>query len=174
MRALPVLFLLLVTVPLAAQTPGGGGRNQPLLGRQGPTIVAEPVALALAGFDADQDGRVTRAETAAGAARSFAAVARGGADIGYIGYAQWATRWLGDANALPSPFEVDGDRNDRITTAELAAALDAAFVRLDADRDGALTRAELLTIRATAFGDDGRRRGKRPPQGQPSGQPPRQ
>lgn len=139
-------------LPLAAPT------------RQAPTIVAEPVAVAIAGFDADQDGVVTRAELNAGAARSFASVAKGAADIGYIGYADWAVRWLGDANALPSPFEVDGDRNNRITAAELGAALTRDFDRFDKDRDGRLTRAELLTVRATAFGSDRRRpEGKRPP-----------
>lgn len=151
-----LLLTALVAAPLAAQNliPFEGPRDRTPFQRQGPTIVAEPVALALAGFDADQDGIVTRAEAAAGAERSFAGVARGAADIGYIGYSDWALRWLGDANALPGPFDVDTDRNDRITQAELTAALLAAFDRFDKDQDGRLTRAELVTIRATMFGND--------------------
>lgn len=126
------------------------------------TIVAEPVALLIAACDADRDARVTRAELSACIAASFA-----GADpqhtgsIGYIAYADWALKWLGDRNALPSPFTVDADHDDRITLAELQARFDTLFTRFDLDKDGVLTRAELVTIRAGAGGDDegrGRRR----------------
>lgn len=154
---------LLAAAPLAAQTPVAPAPDIPT--RQAPTIVAEPVALAIAGFDADQDGIVTRAELSTGAARSFASVAKGAADVGYIGYSDWALRWLGDANALPNPFEVDGDRNNRITAVELTTALTADFDRFDKDRDGRLTRAELVTVRASMFGSDRRPRDRdrRPP-----------
>ncbi len=169
MRRLPLLMLLLAG-PALAQPPGGatGGRDRgPMLGRQGPTIVAEPIALVLAGFDGDQDGLVTRAEAIAGAARSFAAVANGASDIGFIGYSTWCQRWLGDPNAAPGPYEVDADHDQRITRAELTAAVLGAFDRFDVNHDGTLTRAELVTVRATAFGDDGRggkgKKGK-PPQ----------
>ena len=161
------IALFLLAAPAAAQvqqTPPDDGRRPPPF-RQGPTIVAEPVALTLAGFDADQDGIVTRAEATAGAARSFASVAKGAKDIGYIGYGDWAVKWLGDANALPSPFEVDADRDNRITAEELTAALLFAFNRFDKDKDGRLNRAELITVRATMFGTDDPRRGKK-------GQPP--
>lgn len=162
MRLPIALFLLAATAASAQmQTPPQDDGRRPPPFRQGPTIVAEPVALAIAGFDADQDGIVTRAELNTGAARSFASVANGAKDIGYIGYADWALKYLGDANALPSPFEVDGDRDNRITAAELAAALTFAFDRFDKDRDGRLTRAELVTVRATMFGTDDPRRGKK-------------
>ena len=123
------------------------------------TMMAEPVAMMIAAFDADGDARVTHAEMAAGVAKSYAAIdtAKAGS-IGYIQFSQWAERYLGDANALPSPFEVDGDHDDRITLAELEAQFDRTFVRLDRDRDGVLTRAELLTIRAGTFGERRRRR----------------
>jgi hypothetical protein len=127
------------------------------------TMVAAPIALAIAGFDADGDGRTSRAEMIAGVARSFAAVdtAHRGA-LRYLDYADWALRWLGDRNALPSPFELDSDGDDAVSLPELQAGFAAAFDRLDADRDGYLTRAELLTILAGRTGDDrGRRGGKR-------------
>ncbi len=160
-----VLLLALVATPALAQSmipPLQPTERGPMLGRQGPTIVAEPVALALAGFDADQDGVVTRAEAAAGAARSFRAIAGEAKDFGYIGYGQWSSRWLGDANIVPGPFEVDADRDNRITEAEIAGALLGTFDRFDKDRDGRLTRAELVTIRATVFGDDRNARGRKP------------
>ncbi|MCU6455377.1 EF-hand domain-containing protein [Sphingomonas sp. A2-49] len=126
------------------------------------TLVVEPVGMAIAAFDADGDGRTTRAELAAGVARSLAAIDTAHAgSIGYIAFADWAERWLGDRNALPSPFEVDADGDDRITLAELQAAFARVFARLDVDRDGSVSRKEVLTIRATAgrqMGPPGKRR----------------
>lgn len=166
MRLIPLLLLLAAGPAVAQQTapPSGSGRDR-LLGRQGPTIVAEPVAVTLAGFDANCDGLLTRAEVIAGAQRSFDVIAKGAKDFGYIGYSQWALRWLGDANALPNPFEVDADHDNRITAAEITASLLTAFDRFDANKDGTLTRAELITVRATVFGDEGQRgrKGKAPP-----------
>jgi hypothetical protein len=107
------------------------------------TIVAEAVAVTLAGFDADGDARVTREEVTAGVARSFGTEP----SIGYIAFADWAERWLGDRNAVPSALEVDRDGDNRITVRELQERFEAIFLRLDKDKDGALARAELLTVR---------------------------
>ena len=156
MRVLPLLSLALAA-PLSAQTllPAAVPQRQPAA-----TIVAEPVAMFIAACDADGDGRTTRAELAACVARSFAAIdtAHTGA-IGYIGYSDWALKWLGDRNALPSPFEIDSDNDNRITLAELQVRFDTIFARFDLDKDGAATRAELLTIRAGAF-PEGRSEGR--------------
>jgi Ca2+-binding EF-hand superfamily protein len=126
------------------------------------TFVVEPVGMAIAGFDGDGDGRTSRAELDAGVRRSFAAIDTAHAGtLGYIAFADWAERWLGDRNALPSPFEVDGDGDNRITLAELQAAFARIFARLDVDRDGFVTRKELLTIRAMAgrtMGPPGKRK----------------
>ena len=126
------------------------------------TFVVEPVGMAIAGFDSDGDGRTSRAELDAGVRRSFASVdtTRAGT-LGYIAFADWAERWLGDRNALPSPFEVDGDGDNRITLAELQAAFARIFTRLDTDRDGFVSHKELLTIRAMAgrtMGPPGKRK----------------
>ena len=80
---------------------------------------------------------------------------------GYIDFADWSTRWLGDPNALPSPFEVDSDGDNRITLAELQAAMARVFARLDVDKDGAVTRKECLTIRSMAPRAPDPRGGKR-------------
>lgn len=147
------LLLALQAAPAVAPTPY---RPAPA------TIVAEPVALLLTGFDRDDDARVTRAETTAG----LAAITSGGewaSGIGYIAYADWSARWLGDRNGVPTPFDVDRDGNGRVTAAELSDRVAAIFDRLDADKDGVLTRAELLTIRRDAggFRDGGAQRGER-------------
>ena len=169
MRLLPVLLLLAAGPALAQQQgapPSAAGGRERLLGRQGPTIVAEPVAVTLAGLRRGRRriGHPRGSQRRRGA-KSFNAVANGAKDFGYIGYSSWALRWLGDANAIPNPFEVDSDHDNRITAAEIAATLLAAFSRFDTNKDGTLTRAELITVRATVFGDEGQRgkKGKAPP-----------
>ncbi len=167
-RLFPIAPLLFAVVPAAAQNvtqrqpitlPAGSG---PPLAATQPTMVVEPVAMMIAACDADGDARVTRAELTACVTRSFASIDTTHAgSIGYIGYGDWALKWLGDSNALPSPFSVDADNDNRITLAELQAALAHVFDRLDTDHDGVLTRAELLTIRANPGRAEPEGRGKR-------------
>ncbi|HEV7288214.1 EF-hand domain-containing protein [Sphingomonas sp.] len=152
-------FLLLAA---AQQSPGGvpnrtrvpvavdlSGQQQPAgMATPIPLMIAEPVAMAIAAFDADHDGIVTRAEFDAGVRRSFEVSTKGQPAMGYIAFGDWSERWLGNRNALPSPFEVDGDGDNRITLPELQARFDLFFTRFDADKDGSLRRSELLTVRA--------------------------
>src|SRR3546814_5598845 len=87
-------------------------------------MVVEPVAMMLAAGDADGDAGVTRDEARACLARSFASIDTTGAgSLGYIAYSDWAERFLGDPNALPSPFETDVDHDNRITLAELTTKI---------------------------------------------------
>lgn len=154
---------MLLPLLLQAATPGQPPRQPPA------TMVVEPAAMAIAAWDADGDGRTSRAELAAGVRRSFAAV--GGSEsapLGYIGLADWAERWLGDRNALPSPFEVDANGDNKVSLAELDAAMARIFARLDRNTDGEVTRAEALTIRANVGGAGERGRGK----GRRAGTPP--
>ncbi|MCW3836411.1 EF-hand domain-containing protein [Sphingomonas canadensis] len=135
-----------------AAPPAKEGRQQ---GPQQPlaTIIVEPVAMMIAAFDADGDTRVTRAEFDAGLRASFDAFDAGGrGSIGYIGFSDWALRYLGDRNALPGPFEIDTDGDNRITFAELADRFAAYFTRFDTDKDGAIVRAELVTLRGPGIG----------------------
>jgi hypothetical protein len=110
--------------------------------------VAEPLALAVAGFDADRDGRTTRAEYDSGLAATFAAADRDGDEaLGYIEYSLWAQTWLGSQSALPGPFAIDADGNDRLSRAEFLAEFARQYQRFDRDSDGAVSHAELLTMR---------------------------
>jgi hypothetical protein len=122
------------------------------------TVVAEPIALFIAGLDANRDGRTTAAELREG----LAEVTRGNPGwakgIGYIEYSDWAERYLGDRNGLPSPFELDRNGDNKVTMDELADRFDTIFARFDADKDGAVTRAELLTLRNSAVGRPDRER----------------
>ena len=122
------------------------------------TILVEPAAMFLAACDGDADALVSRVERDACLARAFATADGAAAGrVGYIAYSDWAQRWLGDRNALPSPYEVDGDGDNRISSAELTRRFAGLFDRYDLDKDGSLIRAELVTIRAAAPGVDGRR-----------------
>ena len=152
-----LLALLLQATPAPARVPGvpvaPAGPGQPPA-----TMVFEPVATAIATFDVDGDGRTSAAELDAGVARTYAAIDTGRTDrLGFIAYADWAERWLGDRHALPSPFEVDGNGDDKISLAELQAQFARTATRFDRDKDKALTRAELLTIRTVAGGERPRR-----------------
>lgn len=169
MRVRPSVFLASATLLLMASPASAQDTRQRLpislgsgstpvssgpAGQPPATIVAEPVAMMIAACDANGDGQTTRAELIACVARSFDMVDTGHkGSIGYIDYADWALKWLGDRNALPSPFTVDADGDNRITLAELQAQFATLFARFDVDKDGVLTRAELLTIRATPTGD---------------------
>ena len=156
--------------PAAAQNdnrvpvPLGSNKNAPVSIAAPPILVVEPVAMMIATFDADGDGRVTRDEMRKGVAKSFAAIDTGNTGkLGYIAFSDWAQKWLGDPNALPGAYETDSDSDNQITLAELQAKFDQIFTRLDKDKDGMLTRAELLTIRAFPMGDGGRgKRGRAP------------
>lgn len=160
-----MLLSLAAWLSLAAQGSGqetGQIVPPPPLAQPAASIVAEPAGMLIAGCDSDGDGRTTRAELNACIARSFAEADTAHAgSIGYIAYADWALKWLGDRNALPSPFGVDTDQDNRITLAELQAAFTRLFDRFDRDRDGAVTRAELLVIRSGLAGDGPRGAGRR-------------
>ena len=151
------MLLLAIALQAAPAAPSPGQRPQPPA-----TILLEPAAAFLAACDANADARTTRAERDACVSRAYATA--GGATsggVGYIAYGDWALRWLGNANALPSPYEVDADGDNRIALPELQRRFAALFDRYDVDRDGALARAELVTLRARPPGDEEERRRRR-------------
>lgn len=156
------MSLILLAALFAAQ-PIGLAPAQPVAVRPGQapagtsavpiSEVAEPLALAVAGFDADGDGRTTRSEFDAAILRTFAAADRDADDqLGYIEYSGWAETWLGSQSALPGPYAIDGDGDDRLSRAEFLAEFGRQFQRLDGDGDGAITHAELLTVRNPRLG----------------------
>jgi hypothetical protein len=154
--------MLIFALLLQAAAPPAPAAPPPGLPQPPATMAYEPAATLIATFDADGDARVSRAEFDAGVRRSFAAADTPKAGtLGYIGFADWAERYLGDRNALPSPFETDSNGDNRISLPELQTKLGEFFTRYDRDKDNAVTRAELLTIRARAFGDEGDRDGKK-------------
>lgn len=140
-----LLALLLQAAPAApppATVPAGAGMPAA-------SVVVEPVGMMIATFDTDMSGGTSKAELVEGVRRSFRAIDTADSGrLGYIVFADWAERWLGNRTALPSPFEVDVDGDNQITLVELEANFARTFDRLDKDHDGIVTRAETLTIRS--------------------------
>jgi hypothetical protein len=163
-----LLFAACVATPAFAQDrvaipTGSAATNAPIgqstTAQPAATVMAEPVAMMIAAFDRDGDARVSRIEFDAGLRQSFDSIdTRGTGALGYIGYSDWSERWLGDRNTLPSPFETDRDGDNKITFDELAARFALLFARFDTNKDGALARSELLTLRPQMFDRD--RRGR--------------
>ncbi len=147
-------FLALAAAQTAAPTPAEG-RPDPY--RPAPaTVIAEPIALFIAAADRDRDGRTTLAEVRQAVLESTAAdppwAGRADRSVGYIDYSDWALRWLGDRNAVPTPFELDRNGDNQVAFDELSERMEAIFARFDADKDGGVTRAELLTVRTSPLG----------------------
>jgi len=161
MRLLPLILAALIAAPAAAQTapvtpPAATPPPQPAA-----NLIAEPVALMIAAFDSDGDARVTRAEFDAGLRHAFDTAQKdANGAIGYLHFSDWAERWLGNRNAIPSPFEVDTDGDNHITYDELAARFDLLFTRFDTNKDGVLIRSELVTLRPQNYMGRGRGRGR--------------
>ena len=136
------------------------------------TMVVEPVAMLIATFDGagteERDALVDRSEMLTGVRASFEAIDTDKAGkLRYIAFADWAERFLGDRNALPSPFEVDADQDDFVSLEELQDHFSRLFARYDRDGSKTISRAELLTYRTGPIGADGPtqglRRGEKPP-----------
>jgi Ca2+-binding EF-hand superfamily protein len=120
------------------------------------TMVVEPVAMMIATFDRNGDALVDRNEMEEGVRASFAAIDTAGTgELRYIAFADWAERFLGDRNALPSPFEVDRNSDDRITLEELQQHFSRLFARYDRDGSHTISRAELVTFKTMPIGANG-------------------
>lgn len=143
MRLVALLLSMLFAAPALAQTqPSAAGAAQPPV-----TVIVEPAGMLIAAFDADGDARVTRAEFDQGLRHSFDTANLRDGTMGYLAYSDWSERWMGDRNTLPNPFEIDLDGDQRISFSELHQRFSSLFQRLDVDKDGILTRKELVTIR---------------------------
>ncbi|MDT9598325.1 EF-hand domain-containing protein [Sphingosinicella rhizophila] len=124
------------------------------------TIAATPATLAIAGFDRDGDLKVSRAEYDSEVLRSFAIGDQNKDDLlSLIEFSIWAEAVLGDANAIPGPFNFDKDGDDKISNVEFVAEFAKRFGELDKDRDSVLVRSELIVLIDTPLRDRRSRRG---------------
>lgn len=153
--ALPLL--LISTAAAAAPKEAQSYRPSP------PTIVATPLTMAIAAFDRDGDLKVSRIEFEWGVAKSFAGADRNGDEsLSLIEIGAWAEATLGNAGALPGRFDFDSDGNDRISRAEFRSLFAARFAALDANKDAALVRSELVSFVDTPLPRGGRKERAKP------------
>jgi hypothetical protein len=125
------------------------------------TIVVEPVAMFVAACDADGDGLTERYELTPCVQRSFEAIdtAKTG-KLRYFAFADWALRYLGDRNALPSPFDVDKDGDNMVSLDELQAQFQKLGIDVTLQQSPLTYSAAMLGQRfecdraVLAFGDD--------------------
>lgn len=142
-------LLILIAAGLAATVPALAKKKPPLPYRPTtPTIFALPISLAIAGFDADGDTLVTRAEYDAGVIREWTrADTNGDGSMGAIEHGAWAERTLGSLGGLPSLLDLDQDGDDRVSREEFIRFFARHFATLDKNADGTLTRTELISLR---------------------------
>jgi hypothetical protein len=130
-------------------------RSPPRLGRDGGSgegeftggLIVQPFALLLTDFDTDGDRHVTPAELEAGVAAAWRELDRdldGSASA--LEFADWSRAAMGAENTIPGRVAFDRDSSGTISRSEFEAQIGQEFARLDADRSGAVERAELVRL----------------------------
>lgn len=139
--------------------------------RQSGTFVL-PVGLFLSSLDKDSDKRVSRAELDAGITAEWAQFDR---SVSAIGLSQWSIDTLGSTDAMPTFLSFDRDFNGVVSEDEFTKKMTAEFTRLDQDKDGFVSRSEMIISFAAPEGraqssrqdkkgqGGGREQGGRPP-----------
>lgn len=136
----------------------GGGPQPPRAGgpqgpgpRGGPGgfsgLIAQPVGLLFADLDADGDHRTAREEVEAGTAAMWARLdSNGDGTASALEFADWARTVMGSDTASPGRIAMDANADGALSPTELRNGLHAEFDRLDRNRDGVLTRDELVRM----------------------------
>lgn len=140
------LTVLGATALLGACATGRDGRTEEPL-----RALLSVDALLFAGFDADDDLRVTTAEIEAGVTREFArADTNQDGSLTPLEFGGWSTLALGGAQTPPYRLDFDRNVDNTITAEEFRTEITSRANDYDVDRDGALTRAEFVRdLRAT-------------------------
>lgn len=112
-------------------------------------IRALPIALMFTAMDTNRDKRVTRAEARTGIEADWQSLSPSITNkIGAFKIQDWAEQTLGSKDARPSRLSFDRNLDNQVSGDEFSERLLAAFDKLDSDKDGALSRAELVFISA--------------------------
>lgn len=118
-------------------------------------VLVRPVGLVFADIDSDGDAVLTSLEIEVGTAAQFAKFDRDSSAVwSFVEQGDWAETHLGDRYALPSAMQMDTDGNGTIVLDEFQAAIAAAARLADTDKDGAVSRSELLITLPTATARD--------------------
>jgi EF hand len=144
---LTALAAALAALSLAACAggPRGGGPGGPggSLRIEQSAAVA-PEALIFLEFDTDRDRTISSAELRAGLEADWAQASKGAASIGHIDLRAWLVSVLGSDEFDFGPVGFDTNLDSVITKAEFTSALTQRFTVLDLDKNGALSRKELI------------------------------
>ena len=124
-------------------------------------------ALMFAGFDSDNDLRITNAEIEAGITREFArADTNHDGTISPLEFQAWSNVALGGGQTAPYRIDFDHNVDNVITAAEFHDEIVARAHEYDTNEDGVLTRDEFVRVlnqaRGPLGGPDGSQRRQRP------------
>ncbi|MBT8473128.1 MAG: hypothetical protein KJN99_11040 [Marinicaulis sp.] len=97
-------------------------------------------------FDADRDRLLTRSELLAGADAEWRVIAEaaGADELRPIDFSQWVEKAIGTKETAFTHIAVDTNANGTIGAYEFRSALEREFSIADKDKDGVVTRAELV------------------------------
>jgi len=151
---------------------GPGGANEGSAYR--PSAFLSGAALLFVQFDTDGDYVTSRAEAEAGAQREWARASGGAAILTPLQFDAWSAKALGGPNLGPYRLSFDSNVNNEITQTEFIGAITAKFDAWDKNKDGMLTRVEMIErLPELRRGPEGAGEGG-PPGGRPqAGRPPR-
>lgn len=136
--SLAILVAAATLAACATSRPPAGAREEPA------TQLVVPEALIFLEFDANKDRTITEAEFKAGIESDWMQASKGAASIGHIELREWLVGVLGSDGFDFGPVGFDTNYDATITKAEFTNALTQRFTNLDADKNGSLTRAELV------------------------------
>ncbi|KAF0178952.1 MAG: hypothetical protein IV086_01125 [Hyphomonadaceae bacterium] len=161
----------------ASGPPRGGPRGGPGGGDLGSayrqSAFLSGAALLFVQFDADGDYATSKAEAEAGAQREWARASGGSTVLSPIQFDLWSAKALGGPNLGPYRLAFDSNVNNEITATEFAGAIVAKFDFWDKNKDGSLTRLEMVE-RLPDVRRGPEQDGARPADGPPGrGRPPR-
>lgn len=130
---------------------------------QGPARTAgtfvKPVGLLFAGMDLNNDAIVTEAEFNAGVAAEWSNFDRNPSGTYF---AVWSVAKLGSTDAYPTFMMFDKNFNNVVSDDEFSERLESEFSQMDVNRDGQLSRSEMIVAFAAP-------RGRSKPEGREGG-----
>lgn len=161
-------LVCVLSLAACASNPRGGPGGQGMRIQQ--TAEVAPEGLIFVEFDANRDRVVSAAELSAGLEADWTQASKGAASIGHIDLRAWLVSVLGSDEFDFGPVGFDTNLDSVITKAEFINALTQRFNGLDTDKNGAVSRAELVRqVQSLGRGPAGGRPGGGPQGGRPSG-----
>lgn len=132
--------------PQDGQQRGGDGQRP---GKSSGTFMA-PIGALFISMDANGDKRTSAAEMRAGTQSEWAGFSQ---NPSAISFSDWSFDALGSTDAMPTFMSFDRDFSGVISETEFADQIERDFNRMDKDKDGHVTRSEMLIAFAGPRGE---------------------